>query len=125
MGLPPAQIAPFLVYRLGLSKARRLALTGASLKAEQALHEGLVDICVATEALEETIQQQCRLFLRCGPKATETTKKIIMSVGQIPHDELLDYAADEFARSARSKEGMEGMMSFVQKRTPSWAVEES
>src|SRR4029079_5328179 len=31
LGLPPAQIAPFLVRRLGLSQARRLAVTGARL----------------------------------------------------------------------------------------------
>ena len=29
LGLPPAQIAPFLVQRLGFSEARRLAVTGA------------------------------------------------------------------------------------------------
>ena len=30
-GLPPAQIAPFLVERIGLTQIRRLALTGAQL----------------------------------------------------------------------------------------------
>jgi isohexenylglutaconyl-CoA hydratase len=42
LGVPPAQIAPFIVRRLGLTHARRLAVTGGSLDAAQALALGLV-----------------------------------------------------------------------------------
>ena len=45
LGLPPAQIAPFLVQRLGLAKARRLALTGSRMTGLEAYNEGLADRC--------------------------------------------------------------------------------
>jgi isohexenylglutaconyl-CoA hydratase len=125
LGLPPAQIAPFLVSRLGLSKARRLALTGASLSSEEALREGLIDFCMEPDLLEEEIKTQLTKILRCAPKASMLTKKILLDVGRVPHEVLLDNAADSFAACARGKEGTEGMMAFLQKRSPSLAVEES
>jgi hypothetical protein len=41
LGVPPAQIAPFIVRRVGLTQARRLAVTGGALDAAQALALGL------------------------------------------------------------------------------------
>src|SRR4051794_17298647 len=41
LGLPPAQIAPFLVQRLGLSQARRLAVTGARFDGSEAARLGV------------------------------------------------------------------------------------
>lgn len=125
LGLPPAQIAPFLVSRLGLSKARRLALTGASLRAQEAVDVGLIDECVSSENLEERLQEILVSILRCAPKASAITKQILLDVGKVDHESLLDAAAQSFATCARGAEGMEGMMAFLQKRSPSWAVEES
>ena len=50
LGLVPAQIAPFLVERLGYSQARRLAVTGGRVSAEQALAIGLVHAVHAPQA---------------------------------------------------------------------------
>ena len=125
LGLPPAQIAPFLVSRLGLSKARRLALTGASLTAQEALEIGLVDFCVEPEEMESLLAKQLQAILCCAPKASACTKQILLAVGSTPHETLLDEAAASFADCARGAEGMEGMMSFIQKRKPSWAQEPS
>src|SRR3546814_17543202 len=41
-GLPPAQIAPFVVERIGLTQARRLCLTGAPFRGAEALWIGIV-----------------------------------------------------------------------------------
>ena len=64
-------------------------------------------------------------ILRCAPKASAITKQILLDVGTVEHETLLDNAAQSFAACARGAEGMEGMMAFLQKRAPSWAVEES
>ena len=125
LGLPPAQIAPFLVSRLGLSKARKLALTGASLRGEEAKSIGLIDECVPEDELEELVDSTLTSILRCAPIASAITKQILLGVGHINHEELLDQASQSFAECARGKEGTEGMMAFLQKRTPSWARETS
>ena len=43
LGIPPAQIAPFIVSRLGLKTARRLMLTAARFDGREAMRLGLAD----------------------------------------------------------------------------------
>ncbi len=52
LGVVPAQIAPFLVERLGYSQAKRLAVTGGRLDAAAALRIGLVHQQVETAQLQ-------------------------------------------------------------------------
>ena len=42
IGIPPAQIAPFVAARIGVPQARRLALTGVRFDGREALRIGLV-----------------------------------------------------------------------------------
>ena len=122
LGIPPAQIAPFLIERLGMPKTRRLALTGAKLNGEQATQEGLVDICCDdSTSMEEEIRNLRRQILRCAPEASRNTKKLILGIGQRDLDAVLDYGSEMFADATRSSEGMEGIMAFLQRRPPKWA----
>jgi isohexenylglutaconyl-CoA hydratase len=124
LGLPPAQIAPFLVRRLGLAKARRLALTGARLSGIQARSEGLVDLlCSDGQELEVELTELRRRILRCAPVASAETKRLLLACGELPHEELLDLGAAVFSAAARSPEGMEGVIAFIQKKSPSWVEE--
>ena len=50
LGILPAQIAPFVVHRIGLTQARRLALTAARFDGAEALRLGLVHYCEQDEA---------------------------------------------------------------------------
>ena len=121
LGIPPAQIAPFLIERLGMPKTRKLALTGARLSGEDAEKEGLVDICCEDkEAMDKEILQLRRQIIRCAPEASRNTKKLILGIGQRDLEMVLDYGAEMFADATRSKEGMEGIMAFLQRRPPKW-----
>ena len=121
LGIPPAQIAPFLIERLGMPKTRKLALTGARLSGEEAEKEGLIDICCEDkDAMDEEILQLRRQIIRCAPEASRNTKKLILGIGQRDLEMVLDYGAEMFADATRSKEGMEGIMAFLQRRPPKW-----
>ena len=122
LGLVPAQIAAFLVERVGASQARRLAVTGGKLSAAQALAIGLVhevheDGAALDAALDATLAQT----LRCAPGAIAATKALMARALRTPAADLVDDAAGLFARAARGPEGIEGMAAFLQKRSPSWA----
>lgn len=122
-GLPPAQIAPFVVQRIGLTQSRRLALTSAQFRGAEALRLGLVHDSFATEEelqakLGETLQQ----VLNCGPNANALTKQIVLSAGKQDMDTVLDDAAQKFAQCARGAEAPEGITAFMQKRAPKWAL---
>lgn len=120
LGIIPAQIAPFVVARIGLTAARRLALLGLRIKADEALSLGLIHQIAIDEAdLQEQLDKTIKLALNCAPQATILTKSLLHQVAEIPMSELLDQAAQDFALSVAG-EGREGATAFAQKRKPNW-----
>jgi isohexenylglutaconyl-CoA hydratase len=121
-GLPPAQIAPFVVERIGLTQARRLCLTGAQFRGHEALALGLVHECFDDEAgLQARLDQTLKQILLCAPQANAVTKDIILKVARMDMDAVLDDAAHKFATCVRGPEAPEGIAAFMQKRSPKWA----
>lgn len=126
LGIPPAQIAPFIVRRVGLTQARRLAVTGGSLDAAQALALGLVHHVSSGTGLEDQLTRVLAEVGRCAPEAVAVTKRLVFAAAGAHGDQLgavLDAAAEDFARAARGPESLEGMTAFIQKRRPTWADE--
>jgi isohexenylglutaconyl-CoA hydratase len=123
LGLLPAQIAPFVVQRIGLTQARRLALTAARFDGTQARRMGLVHFVEHDpQALAERLDEVLAHVLCCAPGANAATKKLLLaSAGQLS-DGLLDQAAEWFSEAVTGDEGVEGTMAFVQKRKPGWAI---
>ncbi|TNC82986.1 MAG: enoyl-CoA hydratase [Oleiphilus sp.] len=121
LGIPPAQIAPFVVARIGLTQARRLALLGARFDGQEAERLGIVHQSFASnEALEEALAKTLNQVKRCAPIANRITKQLILDVGHVPLESLLDSAAESFAAAVQGPEGQEGTMAFMQKRKPAW-----
>lgn len=122
LGLPPAQIAPFLVRRLGLSQARRLAVTGGRLSGLEAHAIGLVhEVAHDDGALHVLLERVLKEIRKCAPGAVAATKHLMLQVGVVDHERLLDEGAERFAAAARGPEGVEGMTAFIGKRKPHWA----
>ena len=122
LGIIPAQIAPFVATRIGLTQTRRLALLGARFDGREAHRIGLVHECAEdSAALDDALAATLAQAARCAPRANAVTKKLILDVGQVPMEELLDQAARDFSTAVQGEEGVEGTMAFMQKRKPSWA----
>jgi isohexenylglutaconyl-CoA hydratase len=122
LGVVPAQIAPFLVERLGYSQAKRLAVTGGRLDAAAALAMGLVHEVTTTEGIATALDKTLADILACAPGALAATKALMRKARFTPAAELVDEAAASFSQAAQSPEGQEGMTAFIQKRKPQWAV---
>ncbi len=122
LGVLPAQIAPFLVQRLGYSQAKRLAVTGARLDAAQALGIGLVHQMVPSSALEATVHSVLSDILACAPGALAATKALLERARWNAPEALVDEAAALFSQAARGPEGQEGGNAFLQKRQPKWVL---
>ena len=121
LGVVPAQIAPFLVERLGYAEARRLAVTGARLDARTALALRLVHELHDASKLDEALSRVLGDILHCAPNALAATKALLARARFEAPARLVDHAAEVFARSALGPEGSEGTAAFLQKRKPSWA----
>ena len=109
LGIPPAQITPVVMQRIGASQARRLLLTAARFVVEDA---------EALDAKAGEILDQAR---KGAPGAIARTKEIINAVGRLEGDELVVFAAERFADSILGDEAKEGLAAFAEKRPPSWS----
>jgi isohexenylglutaconyl-CoA hydratase len=122
LGFPPAQIAPYLVARLGERATRRLALTGARLDGQQAAAIGLADYFCAGESDRDALLESLLNDIgRCAPGANAVAKRLILEARHGASPSYIDDAARSFAQCLRGGEGREGVAAFVEKRTPTWA----
>lgn len=121
LGLVPAQIAPYLVERLGYSEARRLAVTGGRLDAQQALLLRLVHELHAPDQLEAALVRVVGEILQCAPGAIAASKQLISQSRFMPAATLVHDAAQVFSQAALGPEGVEGVGAFLAKRKAAWA----
>ncbi|WP_296533659.1 enoyl-CoA hydratase-related protein [Rhodoferax sp.] len=121
LGVVPAQIAPFLVERLGYSQAKRLAVTGGRLNAANALAMGLVHAVHAPEQIDAVLAAVLAEIQACAPGAVAATKALMAKARLCEPASLVQEAARIFSRAAQGPEGLEGIAAFLQKRKPSWA----
>src|SRR5205814_4718878 len=77
LGIPPAQIAPFVAARIGVARTRRLSLTAHRFDGREAERIGLVDqACDGTAALDVALAQVLAGIARCSPNANVVTKRL-------------------------------------------------
>jgi isohexenylglutaconyl-CoA hydratase len=119
LGLAPAQIGPFVVRKIGLFKARRLALTGRRFGAEEALRDGLIDQVAGPEGIETALAETLNAIGRCEPAANAATKRIFNAAAQSVAPGQLDAAARDFATLLRGA-GRRGAAAFAARRQPDW-----
>jgi isohexenylglutaconyl-CoA hydratase len=123
LGVPPAQIAPFVAQRIGVARTRRLSLTAHRFDGREAERLGLVDqACEGTAALDAALEQVLAGIRRCSPHANAVTKRLILASRTLAREELLEQSADAFAECLRGEEGREGVTAFLEKRKARWAV---
>ena len=122
LGVVPAQIAPFLVERLGYSQAKRLAVTGGRLDAAAALRLGLVHEVVSSDFIVTALDKVLADILACAPGALAATKALMSQARLREPQDLVQAAAAIFSQAAQGAEGVEGMTAFIQKCKPSWTV---
>lgn len=121
LGIPPAQIAPFVVQRVGLTTARRIALSGVRFTGAHAHELGILHHVVQDhDALESNLNTVLNDISRCAPGANAATKKLLLDTLNTPIETLLDEAADVFAQQLRGPEGSEGVQAFLGKRPAEW-----
>jgi isohexenylglutaconyl-CoA hydratase len=123
LGVVPAQIAPFLVERLGYAEAKRLAVTGGRLDANAAIALRLVHAVHASGALDNAVAAVVAEILQCAPGAVAATKALMAKARFHTPASLVHEAAEVFSKAALGDEGLEGTSAFLQKRKASWVPE--
>lgn len=121
LGIPPAQITPVVIKRIGASEARRLLLTAARFDGTEAGRLGFAHFVVedaqGLDAKAGEILSQARAG---APGAIAATKKIINATEQLDADQMVQFAAEQFADCMLADEAKEGLTAFAEKRKPNW-----
>lgn len=124
IGITPAQIARYVLQKCGYSTGRRLMLTAARFKGEEARALGVLDFVASNtqelEALEQRVKQD---VLECAPGAVAACKALIIGMPTTPDEQKVEFAAMNFSGCLQGDEGKEGVASFIEKRKPNWHME--
>ena len=121
LGLLPAVISPYVIEAIGARQARRWFATAETFDAAEALRIGLLHAVVPADALDAAVNRQVDLLLCAGPYAASQAKVLVRRVtDETDRDRLGRDNADLIARLRVSREGQEGLASFLEKRDPAW-----
>ena len=125
LGIVPAQIAPFVLRRLGEARARQWLLCGQRWSAAQAYEAGLVQILVnASDGADwqSQLQRQIDLCAQAAPAAVAATKKLLADIPAQSLDASLNQGAQAFASALRGAEAGAGLSAFSHKQPAPWVV---
>ena len=126
LGILPAVIGPYVYRRLGSACFRRLAMQASRVGAEEALRTGFIEQVVAdVDSLEPAVQSLLDEVLTTGPCAVTLAKELTLNFDRwTKSDEALrDWTLDFTSKMRGSKEGQEGLSSFLEKRSANWKPE--
>lgn len=121
IGVVPAAISPYVLRRIGESRARQYFLTGERFDARRAEEIGLVNAAVAPDELDARVDGIVSSLLSSGPEALAKAKELITRVPGMGFEEAKRYTAEMIAGLRTSAEGQEGMAAFLEKRKPKWS----
>jgi methylglutaconyl-CoA hydratase len=121
IGVVPAAISPYVLRRIGESRARQYFLTGERFDALRAEAIGLVNAAVPPAELDATVEAIATSLLSSGPEALAKAKELITRVPGMSFEEAKRYTAEMIADLRTSAEAQEGMTAFLEKRKPKWS----
>jgi len=123
LGLSPATISPYVVRAMGERMAHRYFLTGERFSAAEAYRIGLLSELCLPDELDNKINELLGHIVLGGKAALREIKDLIRAVSRGPIDDpMINDTARRIAEIRVSKEGREGIASFLGKRKPSWVA---
>lgn len=120
LGIAPATIAPFVVRKIGHSRARALFLTGGRFDARRAVEMSLVHEVVPEDGLDTAVESMVTELLAGGPMAQAAIKRLLRDVEATEPLEALGLMSPLIAELRTGEEGQEGLGAFLEKREPAW-----
>ncbi|HET8977876.1 MAG TPA: enoyl-CoA hydratase-related protein [Solirubrobacteraceae bacterium] len=112
-----------LVARVGSARAFEIAYLGERIGAERALDWGLVNQVVADDALQPTVTELAERLAAGPPGSYAAIKRTINHRAYDGFADLLELEAAVQQERAESKDFVEGVLAFLQKRRPQFTGE--
>jgi methylglutaconyl-CoA hydratase len=120
LGLIPATIGPYVVARMGESRARRVFMSARLFGAAEAVELGLLAKAVPAEDLAAAVEAEVVPYLSCAPRAVAAAKKLTRDLGPRLDDAVIDMTIQALVDCWEGDEAPEGIGAFFAKRKPRW-----
>lgn len=123
LGILPAVIGPYVYRRLGSATFRRLSMQASRINGEEALRVGFVEALVeSNDDLEGAVERMIAEVMTTGPSAVTLSKELTLGFDRWTESDLAlrEWTLDFTSRMRGSKEGQEGLSSFLEKRPANW-----
>lgn len=120
LGILPAVVSPYVVRKIGATRATALFVTGSRIDAKRAHEIGLVERVVEPSDLDAAVGRVLEAIRSGGPKAVNAAKRLVREVEARRIDEVTDLTVKRIAEIRASEEGQEGMRAFLERRDPRW-----
>ncbi|MBM2322385.1 MULTISPECIES: crotonase/enoyl-CoA hydratase family protein [Marivita] len=120
LGLIPANIGPYVLARMGGTRASEVFMSARVFGAEEAVRLNLLSRTVDPDGLDAAIEAEVLPYLSCAPGAVAEAKALMRDLAGRVTPEQVDLAIDALARRWQSDEAREGVGAFFDKRGPSW-----
>lgn len=127
LGILPAVIGPYVYRKIGSSQFRRLSMLASRVSSEEALRIGFANEIVDTrEDFQSSLEKIITEVMSTGPMAISEAKKLTLIFDRWNDDDskLRQFTLDKTSEMRGSKEGQEGLSSFLERRKPNWFSEE-
>lgn len=120
VGLWPMMITAEIVRNIGRKRTLELMLTGKRISATEAESMGLLNMVVPPDELEEQTMVLARELANRSPAAVALGLQAFYASQDMAQAPALSYLEKQLGRVLALEDAAEGIMAFLQKRTPSW-----
>jgi enoyl-CoA hydratase len=123
IGVAPAIISLTLLPKLTARAAGRYYLTGETFSADQAAEIGLITVAVRDSAdVDATLASLLGALSKGSPQGLAASKALTTASVLAAFDRDAERLIEESARLFVSEEAHAGMLAFLQKKSPWWAM---
>lgn len=120
LGLIPANIGPYVLARMGATRASEVFMSARVFEAEEAVRLNLLSRTVAPDALDAAIEAEVQPYLSCAPGAVADAKALMRDLTGRVTPQQVDTAIDALAARWQTAEAQEGVGAFFDRRAPKW-----
>ena len=125
IGVAPHGVAALLARRLTRRALFEAFLVADMMSATRAAELGLVNLAVAPEDFDATVDRYVDGLVRGGPHSLAATKRLLTRMGELTPEQA-ELLAQEASRGAFERsEANEGVASFLAKRPAAWIPADS
>jgi len=95
-------------------------MTSKRMKAEEAERLGIVNLCVAPEKLEQTVNGLVDRILKMSPLSLRAIKNVLQQGADAPLPAALELERKTYAWLRTTHDYVEGVKAFLEKRVPNY-----